>query len=67
MKKIIRKIKNCILKGTAMLASVTFIISACCVDSESWIPVIAGALALLYLTAYGCAKGIIDTGRGSRW
>lgn len=48
------KIKNNILKGSAMLASLTFFVSGCMIDSKSWIPTIicAGCMAYLAVFAY---------------
>lgn len=49
-----KKIKNTILKGMAALTSLTATISACMVDSRSWIPAIVcfGCIAWLGLFCY---------------
>lgn len=50
------KIKKNILKGSAMLASLTFIVSGCMVDSRSWIPTIICTVCMAYLALFAYAN-----------
>ena len=51
-----KKIKNRILKGSAMLASLTFLVSGCMIDSKSWIPTIVCAGCMAYLAVFAYAN-----------
>lgn len=50
------KIKKTILKGSAMLASLTFIVSGCMIDSRSWIPTIICTVCMSYLAVFAYAN-----------
>lgn len=52
MTKVKRKIKNNILKASAMLASLTFIVSGSMIDPQSWTPTIVCAVSILYLALF---------------
>lgn len=67
MRKAKEKIKNCILKGTAMLASVTFIMSACCLDSESWLPFILCMVSMTWLAVFAYANGLMNDYGDEEW
>ena len=45
-------VKNFILKLLASLAGLTFMISGCMIDSESWVPFIVCCVALVYLMTF---------------
>lgn len=49
MKKKALKIKNRILKAVKMCAAITFLISACCLDSQTWLPT---NIALISMAVY---------------
>lgn len=56
MQKAKRKIKNSILKASAMAASITFIVSGSMLDNPSWKPTFICAGCLLYLAAFAYAN-----------
>ena len=48
--------KNIILKTTAGIAIILFIISGCALDSESWLPFVICLASIAYLTAFAYAN-----------
>ena len=48
--------KNKILKAIAYIAGTLWIISACAIDSESWIPTIVCAVCTAYLALFSYAN-----------
>lgn len=55
MKK--KNIKNKILKATAWIMGILFLVSACALDSDSWIPHIVCMVSLLWLALFAYANG----------
>lgn len=58
-------VKNFILKLLASLAGLTFMISGCMIDSESWVPFIVCCVALVYLMTFAYANGYLEVNHGS--
>lgn len=51
-----RNLKNTILITTASIAVIVFILSACALDSDSWLPFILGCASLSYLVLFAYAN-----------
>lgn len=52
------KIKNTILKTITIIAAFSFAFSACCFDSESFVPVIACAVSATWLVLFIIANDL---------
>jgi len=52
-----KNIKNTILKATARIMGILFLVSACALDSDSWIPHIVCMVSLLWLALFAYANG----------
>ena len=55
--------KNNILKGFTFFMAFIFLLSACALDSESYIPVIICVLSGAYLTVFAYVNGYLDIKR----
>ena len=55
-----RKIKNIILKTTGYIMGAVFVLSACMLDSDSWIPFITLMASCLWLSVFAYANGLIE-------
>jgi len=51
-----KKLKNTILKVTAWIMVVIFLVSGCALDSASWIPHIVCSLSLAWLALFAYAN-----------
>ncbi len=49
--------KNIILKAVAWIMGILFLVSACALDSESWIPHIVCFVSLIWLALFAYANG----------
>jgi|GEM_PF-2495465 len=56
MRKAKGKIKNFILKTITYFAALLFLVSACAVDSPSWIPTIVCCVCMIWLTLFAYAN-----------
>lgn len=63
MAKVRRRIKNAILKTITAIAGLVFILSACALDSDSWLPFIALCISALWLSVFAYANGWLE----GRW
>ena len=57
VRKFKRKAHNFILKSITYVAFVLFLLSACAVDSESWIPTIVLFVSMSWLSLFAYANG----------
>lgn len=48
--------RKTLLKASAMLASITFIVSGCMLDNPSWTPTIVCAVSIAYLAVFAYAN-----------
>lgn len=55
-----RRIKNAILKAITAIAGTVFVLSACMLDSESYIPMILCMASGLWLSAFAYANGWLE-------
>lgn len=55
-----KRIKNAILKAITAIAGTVFILSACMLDSDSWIPFITLTVSGLWLSAFAYANGWME-------
>lgn len=55
-----RKIKNAILKSMAWAMGLIFLISACAIDSPSWVPTILCVVSAAWLALFAYANGMIE-------
>ena len=62
-----RRMKDVFLKATAGITGMTFLASACMLDSESWIPVVVCVACALYLAAFAYANGAFCVGGEEEW
>lgn len=60
MQKAKRKIKNFILKTITCIAGILFFVSACAIDSPSWIPTIICVVCMIWLGLFAYANGYMD-------
>lgn len=55
-----KRIKNWVLRFAAYLNGCVFLISACAIDSDSWVPFFVCFVSMLYLFLFGMANGWFD-------
>lgn len=59
-RKFKRKAHNFILKTITWIAGILAMISACAVDSPSWIPTIVFVVCMAWLAMFAYANGMMD-------
>ncbi len=52
-----KNLKNIILKSVAYIMGGLFLVSACALDSDSWIPHIVCSVSILWLALFAYANG----------
>lgn len=59
-----RKLHNRVLKATAWFMFLALIISGCCADSPSWLPLIVCVIAYSWLALFAYANGYLEVKGG---
>lgn len=66
-RKFKRKAHNFILKTITSVAFILFFVSACAVDSPSWIPTIVYMICMAWLAVFAYANGMMDDYGDEEW
>ena len=66
-RKFKREAHNFILKAITCIAGIMFLVSACAIDSPSWIPTIVCMVCMAWLAVFAYANGMMDDYGDEEW